>query len=107
MPITVTYDATTDVAYIALRSTGPADVFGPTLLLENDRAFRGAVAADFTLADGGLVGFEIQKASVCLPAELLASAQRIDGQHLSRMMDVRVGRRLDGRAVRNADEPVQ
>ena len=107
MPIRVTYDATTDVAYIALRATGPTDVFGPTLLLENDRAFHGAVGADFTLGDGRLVGFEVQMASRCLPAELLASAERIDGQHLSQMLHMRVGRRLDSRMAGRVDEPIQ
>lgn len=67
MPLRLTYDATVDVAYLALRPTGPNDVLGPTLLLENDRAFGGAVAADFALADGRLVGLEFQMASACLP----------------------------------------
>ena len=38
----LTYDATTDVAYLSFRSfraTGPADALGPTLLLEHDRDF--------------------------------------------------------------------
>lgn len=29
--LTLTYDATTDVAYPTLRGTGPTDVYGPTL----------------------------------------------------------------------------
>jgi uncharacterized protein YuzE len=29
----LTYDATTDVAYLAFHATGPADLVGPTLLL--------------------------------------------------------------------------
>ena len=106
MPIRVTYDATTDVAYIALRATGPTDVFGPTLLLENDRAFHGAVGADFTLGDGRLVGFEVQMASRCLPAELLATAERIDGHHVALRFGERVERRLDARSSRRRAERV-
>ena len=88
-----TYDATTDVAYLALRSTGPADVLGPTLLLENDRDFPGVVALDFGLLDGRVVGLEFQAASACLPAELLAAAERIDGRHLAHITEMRLGRR--------------
>jgi len=33
----LTHDATTDVANLPFRATGPADVLGPTLLLEHDR----------------------------------------------------------------------
>ena len=90
----LTWDATTDVAYLSLRDAGPADVLGPTLLLEPDRAFAGVVAMDFSLADGRVVGFEFQFASACLPAELLASAERIDGGHLTRRTEARLGRRL-------------
>jgi len=92
MPVDLrlTYDASTDVAYLALRETGPADIYGPTLLVEHDRDFAGQVALDFTLADGRVVGFEFGMASACLPAELLLHAQRIDGRHL----DVIVEKRL-------------
>jgi uncharacterized protein YuzE len=94
MPIRLTLDATTDVAYLELRPTGPADVLGPALLLETDRAFAGHVIADFTLADGRLVGLELQHASACLPADLLVAAERIDGQNLERRLDQRLGRLL-------------
>ena len=83
----LTYDATTDVAYLSLRATGPADLLGPTLLLEHDRAFPGAVALDFGLLDGRVVGLEFQMASACLPAELLATAERVDGGHLAHRRD--------------------
>jgi uncharacterized protein YuzE len=89
-----TYDATTDLAYLSFRATGPADVLGPTLLLEHDRDFPGAVALDFGFLDGRVVGLEFQAASACLPAELLAAAERIDGQHLARITEMRVGRRV-------------
>ena len=95
MAIHLTYDATTDVAYLSLRPTGPANVLGPTLLLENDREFAGAVAADFTLADGRLVGLEFQMASACLPPELFATAERIDGEHLAYRFQDRVLRRFE------------
>jgi hypothetical protein len=78
--LNLTYDATVDVAYLTLRTTGPADVLGPTLLLENDRAFAGAVAMGFGLLDGRAVGFEFQMASACLAVELLAQAERSDGR---------------------------
>ena len=95
MPLHLTYDASVDVAYLVLRPTGPSDVFGPTLLLENDRSFSGAVSADFTLADGRLVGIEFQMASACLPPDLLLAAERIDGQNASR----RLGERWDRTVV--------
>jgi uncharacterized protein YuzE len=99
----LTYDATTDVAYLALRATGPADVLGPTLLLEHDRDFPGAVALDFGLLDGRVVGLEFQAASACLPAELLAAAERVDGEHLVRIAEMRLGRRVESsRACRSA-----
>ena len=88
----LTYDATTDVAYLSLRATGPADLLGPTLLLEHDRAFPGAVALDFGLLNGRVVGLEFQMASACLPAELLATAERVDGGHLARIAEMRLGR---------------
>jgi uncharacterized protein YuzE len=90
----LTYDATTDVAYLSFRATGPADVLGPTLLLECDRDFAGSVALDFGLLDGRVVGLEFQAASVCLPAELLLTAERIDGEHLGRIAEMRLGRRV-------------
>lgn len=93
--LSLIYDGETDVAYLALRPTGPADALGPTLLLmERDPAFAGAVALDFALADGCAVGFEFQHASACLPAELLACAVRVDGRHLERIAGMRLGRRL-------------
>ncbi|HEX9044206.1 MAG TPA: DUF2283 domain-containing protein [Candidatus Limnocylindrales bacterium] len=91
--LSLTYDAVTDVAYLALRSTGPADELGPTLLLmERDPGFGGNVALDFALADGRVVGFEFARASACLPAELIAGANRIDGRHLERISEMRLGR---------------
>ncbi len=95
MPLTLTYDAKTDVAYLQLRATGPADVMGPALILETDGSFPQLVIADFTLIDGLLVGFEFHDASECLPAELLASAERIDGQNLARRFGERIARLLD------------
>ena len=90
----LTYDATTDVAYLSFRATGPADLLGPTLLLERDRDFAGAVALDFGLLDGRVVGLEFQGASACLPAELLLTAERVDGEHLARIAEMRLGRRV-------------
>ena len=94
MPFRLTFDATDDVAYLEMRPTGPADMLGPALLLDTDRAFAGHVIADFTLADGQLVGFEFQQASGCLPADLLMAAERIDGRNLERRLDQRLGRLL-------------
>lgn len=94
MELKLTYDATTDVAYLVMAATGPADILGPTLLLENDPEFAGAVSADFTVADGRLVGLEFRLASVCLPVAWLAAAERIDGQHLLCRMEERFGRRM-------------
>ena len=88
------YEATTDVAYLSFRATGPEDLIGPTLLFEHDRDFPGAVALDFGLLEGRVVGLEFQAASACLPAELLAAAERIDGQHLARITEMRLGRRV-------------
>ena len=48
----LTYDATTDVAYLTLRPLAQGELVGPTLLLEADREFGGFVALDFSLADG-------------------------------------------------------
>ncbi len=94
MPMHLTYDGKTDVAYLQLRATGPTDVIGPALILEHHRAFPGVIIADFTLIDGVLVGFEFQFASLCLPAELLVSAERIDGQQAMRRFGERMGRLL-------------
>ena len=63
----LTYDATTDVAYLSFRATGPADILGPTLLLDHDRDFPAAVALDFGI---------------------------IDGRHLARITEMRLGRRV-------------
>jgi uncharacterized protein YuzE len=90
----LTYDATTDVAYLSFRATGPADILGPTLLLDHDRDFPAAVALDFGILDGRVVGLEFQRASACLPAELLLTAERIDGRHLARITEMRLGRRV-------------
>jgi uncharacterized protein YuzE len=95
MPLHLTYDAKSDIAYLQLRSTGPADVIGPALFLEKDRAFPHLVIADFTLIDGRLVGFELHHASECLPAGLLAAAERIDGQNMARRFGERIARPLD------------
>jgi hypothetical protein len=102
MELHLTYDATTDVAYLDVVTTGPADVLGPTLLLETDPSFRGAVAADFKLADGRLVGLEFRFASACLPAAWLADAERIDGDHVRRRFVERVERRLQAGPPRKA-----
>ena len=92
MPVELrlTHDATTDVAYLALRDSGPTDASGPTLLVERDREFPGLVAMDFALADGRVVGFEFLLASACLPAELLLRAERIDGGHLELILEKRI-----------------
>jgi uncharacterized protein YuzE len=90
----LTYDATTDVAYLSLRPLAQGEPLGPTLLLETDRAFGGFVALDFSLADGRAVGLEFQRASACFPAELLATAERRDGQSLGDRFAERLGRRL-------------
>lgn len=90
----LTYDATTDVAYLTLRPLAQGELVGPTLLLEADREFGGFVALDFSLADGRAVGLEFQRASACLPAALLATAERTDGRSLANRFDERVGCRL-------------
>lgn len=94
MELRLTWDATTDVAYLVMAPTGPGDILGPTLLLEHDPEFAGAVSADFTVADGRLVGLEFQMASACLPAAWLAAAERIDGEHLGRRFEERFERRM-------------
>jgi uncharacterized protein YuzE len=80
--IRLTYDATKDIAYLSLRQITQGEPVGPTLLLETDPEFAAYVAPDFSLADGRAVGLEFQRASACLPAELLATAERRDGQNL-------------------------
>lgn len=92
MVLRLTYDASTDMAYLEFRRTGPDDVIGPALFLEPDRAFPGHVTADFGLADGVLIGLEFSFASRCLPADLLATAERIDGTHAHRRSAERIGR---------------
>jgi uncharacterized protein YuzE len=91
----LTYDATVDVAYLSLRQVAPDELLGPTLLVEHDREFPGAVALDFSLADGRVVGLEFQRASACLPAELLAAAERTDGSSVAARLDERVLRHLE------------
>jgi uncharacterized protein YuzE len=90
----LTYDATTDVAYLSLRDVYPNEPLGPTLFVEADREFPGFVALDFSLTDGRVVGLEFQMASACLPAELLATANRRDGKNAEERLDERVLRRL-------------
>jgi uncharacterized protein YuzE len=90
----LTYDATTDVAYLSLHAVRPDELLGPTLLLEHDHEFPGAVALDFPRTDGRVVGLEFQMASACLPADLLATAERTDGRSLADRFDERVGRQL-------------
>ncbi len=92
----LTYDATTDIAYLHLRPLAQGEPVGPTLLLETDVAFAGFVALDFSLADGHAVGLEFQRASSCLPAELLAGAVRGHGTTVERRLDERVLRNLGG-----------
>ena len=100
----LSYDATTDVAYLSLRPLAQGEPVGPTLLLETDHAFAGFVALDFSLADGRAVGLEFQRASACLPAELLATAERRDGRHLARIAEMRLGR---GVQSLSADRPTR
>jgi uncharacterized protein YuzE len=88
----LTYDATTDVAYLSLRPLAQGECVGPTLLLETDRAFVGFVALDFSLADGRAVGLEFQRASACLPAELLATAERLPSPARAEHTRVTTGR---------------
>lgn len=92
----LSYDATTDVAYLSLHPVRPGEVLGPTLLLETDRDFPGAVALDFSQDDGRVIGLEFQMASACLPAELLATAERTDGRSLENRFDERVAPHLAG-----------
>jgi uncharacterized protein YuzE len=96
MAMHLSYDGDTDVAYLSLRATGPTDVMGPALILETDgRLFPHLVIADYVLGDGGLVGFEFHDASACLPAELLATAERMDGQNATRRFGERIARLLE------------
>lgn len=74
--LTLTYDESTDIAYLTIQSTGPSDLLGPTLDVEAAPDFAGSVRMDFTFADGKVAGFEFHQASACLPAELLARADR-------------------------------
>ncbi len=94
----LTYDATTDVAYLSLRPARPGEPLGPTLLLEHDRDFPGAVALDFSVEDGRAVGLEFQMASACLPTELLAVAERTGGRGLAQRYDERVAPHLAAQA---------
>ena len=97
----LTYDATTDVAYLSLRPVANGEPVGPTLLLETDSEFPGFVALDFSLADGRAVGLEFQRASACLPAELLATAERRDGLSLGDRFAERLPRHLAGASCPN------
>jgi hypothetical protein len=88
------YDARTDVAYLRLRRLRPDELLGPTLLLETDPEFPGTLALDFSLDDGRVVGLELGMASLCVPAELLAAAERADGTNAERRLEERILRRL-------------
>ena len=90
----LTYDATTDVAYLSLRAVRRGEPLGPTLLVELDREFPGVVTLDFSLLDGRVVGLEFVAASACLPAELLATAERSDSRSLADRYQERVASRL-------------
>ena len=90
----LTYDATTDVAYLSLRPVREGERLGPTLLLEPDQEFPGAVALDFSRDDGRVVGLEFQIASACVPLDLLATAVRTDGTSLSARFAERVAPNL-------------
>ena len=90
----LTYDATTDVAYLSLRDLLLEELLGPTLFVETDPEFPGFVALDFSLTDGRVVGLEFQMATACLPAELLVTAESSDGQTVQQRIDERVLRRL-------------
>jgi hypothetical protein len=89
------YDATTDVAYLRLRQLRPDELLGPTLLLETDPEFPGTLALDFSLDDGRVVGLELGMASLCVPAELLATAERADGTNVERRLEERILRRFE------------
>ncbi len=91
----LTWDPETDVAYLYLAETADHQLLGPTLLLEADDQFAGAVALDFTLSDGRAVGLEFQMASACLPPALLAAAERVEGNAARRLAE-------RGRAMRAA-----
>jgi uncharacterized protein YuzE len=93
-PVHLVYDSTTDVAYLRLRPLRPGELLGPTLLVEHDREFPGSVALDFSLEDGAVVGLEFLEASRCLPAEVLARAERADRTNGEARLEERVLRRL-------------
>jgi len=90
----LTYDATTDVAYLSLRAVRRGEPLGPTLLVRPDREFPGVVTLDFSFLDGRVVGLEFMAASACLPAELLATAERCDRRSLADRYQERVAGRL-------------
>ena len=90
----LSYDATVDVAYLSLRPLRPGEQLGPNLLMEPDRDFPGTIMLDFSADDGEVVGLEFGMASRCLPALLLATAERTDGEHLSSRLAERVTRRF-------------
>lgn len=100
----LTCDATTDVAYLSLRQLRPGEPLGPTLLLEPDPVFPGAVALDFSLDDGCAVGLEFRIASACLPAALLATAERTDGTSFLQRFEERIVAQLKPHAARRPPE---
>ena len=53
----------------------------------------GSLAADVN-TNGARGPAEFQRASACLPAELLLTAERVDGEHLARIAELRLGRRV-------------
>lgn len=83
MPLKLTYNPRTDVAYLSLRDAGSHDVLGPPLEVELSEFVRGGVLMDFTFAEGLVAGFEFSPASLVLPAALLAAAERSDADDLS------------------------
>jgi hypothetical protein len=105
MELRLTYDAVTDVAYLTVAGTGPTDILGPALHLEDDAQFAGVVSLDFHVNDGRLVGLEFQSASTCLPPDWLASAERIDGEHLARRIERRISRRLRWDRLQDGERP--
>jgi uncharacterized protein YuzE len=90
----LTYDVTTDVAYLSLRAVRRGEPLGPTLLVQPGREFPGLVTLDVSLLDGRVVGLEFMAASACLPAELLATAERSDSRSLADRYRERVASRL-------------
>lgn len=77
----VTYDPAVDAAYIKLSGPGPLIDAIPDAgrMVTTDAAAPGGVGAMVMLdwLDGRLVGVEVIGASVALPDELLAEAERI------------------------------